>query len=81
MRTADLHTKIINSYLRLLKNLSPASKLDLIAKLTQSVKSDMKSQKSSFKKAFGAWDQEDNADELVNTIRDSRLFNREREEL
>lgn len=81
MRTADLHTKIINSYLGLLKNLSPASKLDLISKLTQSVKSDIKSQKSSFKKAFGAWDQDDNADELLDAIRESRLFNRKIEEL
>ena len=52
MRTADLHAKIVDSYLRLLKTLSPASKLDLISKLTQSVKSDIKSPKNSFKKAF-----------------------------
>jgi len=81
MRTADLYTKIINSYLGLLKNLSPSSKLDLISKLTQSVKSDITSQKNNLKKAFGAWDQEESADELVNTIRDSRLFNRKTEEL
>jgi hypothetical protein len=81
MRTADLHTKIINSYLGLLKNLSPSSKLDLISKLTQSVKSDIKSQRNNLKMAFGAWDQEENADELVDAIRNSRLFNRKIEEL
>lgn len=35
MKAVDLNTKLINSYLELLKNLSPANKLDLIAKLTQ----------------------------------------------
>jgi hypothetical protein len=81
MRTADLYTKIINGYLGLLKNLSPASKLDLISKLTQSVKSDIRSQNNNLKKAFGAWDQEESADELVDTIRSSRLFNRKIENL
>lgn len=81
MRTADLYTKIINGYLGLLKNLSPSSKLDLISKLTQSVKSDIRSQKNNLEKAFGAWDQEESADELINTIRNSRLFNRKIEGL
>ena len=41
----------------------------------------MKLRQNTFKRAFGAWDQEDDADELVSTIRGSRLFNRETEEL
>ncbi|MGD1895004.1 MAG: hypothetical protein ACFB15_30955 [Cyclobacteriaceae bacterium] len=81
MGTSDLNTKIINGYLGLLKNLSPSSKLDLISKLTQSVKSDIRTQKKNLVKAFGAWDQEESADELVNTVRDSRLFSRQIEEL
>ena len=81
METADINTTIIEGYLKLLDNLSPGSKLDLISKLTASVKSDITYKKSSFKKAFGAFQSEKSADEIINEIRSSRTFTRQIEDI
>lgn len=81
MNTADINTTIIEGYLQLLNSLSPSSKLDLISKLTASVKSDITNKKSSFKKAFGAFHSEKSADEIINEIRSSRTFTRQIEDI
>ncbi|ADY54089.1 hypothetical protein Pedsa_3559 [Pseudopedobacter saltans DSM 12145] len=41
---------MIDGYLELLENLSPSNKLDLISRLTNSVKSDLKKKKTLSKK-------------------------------
>ena len=56
MRIADINTTIVDGYVGLLDNLSTYNKLDLISKLTASVKADLTNKKSSFKKAFVAFD-------------------------
>ena len=56
MRTADINETIIDGYLELLDNLSPSNKLDLISKLTNSVKTDLSNKKSSLKEASGAFE-------------------------
>ena len=56
MKTIDINTTLIEGYLQLLDNLSPNNKLDLISKLTLSVKTDITAKKKSFFKAFGAWE-------------------------
>jgi len=66
MNTTDINNTLIEGYLRLLDNLSPSNKLDLISKLTTSVKSDIIDKKSSFKKAFGAFQSKKSADEIIN---------------
>ena len=81
MKSIDLNSKLINSYLELLKNLDPGNKLDLISKLAQSIKSDFKSKKNTFEKSFGAWDSKDDAHTLAKSIRASRTFKRDIEEL
>lgn len=81
MKSVDINTAIIEGYLRLLDNLSPSSKLDLISKLTASVKSDITNKKNSFKKAFGAFQSEKSADEIINEIRSSRTFTRQIEDI
>lgn len=48
MKTADINNTIIDGYVRLLDNLSPNNKLDLISKLTLSVKSDIAEKEKSF---------------------------------
>jgi hypothetical protein len=53
MSTPDINTTIIEGYLQMLDNLSPSNKLDLISKLSASVKSDIENKKLSFKSAFG----------------------------
>ena len=77
MKATDINTTLIEGYLRMLDNLSPDNKLDLISKLTQSVKTDISSKKKSFYKAFGAWGSKQSADEIISEIRNSRSFNRQ----
>lgn len=81
MKTVDINTTIIDGYVQMLDNLSPSNKLDLISKLTASVKSDITNKKSSFKEAFGAFQSEKSADEIINEIRSSRTFTRQIEDI
>ena len=81
MKTTDINNTIIDGYIRLLDNLSPSNKLDLISKLTLSVKSDISEKKKSFYEAFGAWNSKQTAEEIIKEIRDSRSFNRQIEVL
>ncbi len=67
---------LIEGYADLLENLSTGDKLDLISKLTASVKTDLTNKKSLFKEAFGAFDSEQSAEEIIEEIRSSRVFNR-----
>ena len=76
MKTIDVNTTLIDGYLQLLDNLSPSNKLDLISKLTISVKTDMTKKKRSFYKAFGAWKSNQTSDQIIGDIRDSRTFTR-----
>ncbi len=80
MKAIDVNTTLIEGYLRLLDNLSPNNKLDLISKLTLSVKTDTSARKKHFFKAFGTWESKKSADEIINEIRNSRTFNRQTEE-
>ncbi len=77
MKTIDINTTIVDGYVELLNNLSTNNKLDLISKLTTSVNVDMTDKKSSFKKAFGAFDSQKTAEEIIKEIRSSRIFIRE----
>jgi len=81
MKATELETTIVDGYLGLLDNLSTNSKLDLIAKLTTSVKSDLANKKSSFKKAFGAFDSKKSAEEIIEEIRNSRVSTRQIESI
>ncbi|MEO5570221.1 MAG: hypothetical protein ABIT08_03250 [Bacteroidia bacterium] len=81
MKAIDINTTLIDGYLRLLDNLSPSNKLDLISKLTLSVKTDITDRKKSFYKAYGAWESKQSADQIISDIRNSRTFNRQIEEL
>ena len=76
MERADINTTLIEGYLQLLDNLSPISKLDLISRLTASIKSDLTDKQSSFQKAFGAFESDKEADEIISDICNSRTFTR-----
>ena len=69
MEAIDINTTMIEGYLRLLDNLSPSNKLDLISKLALSVKNDITKRQNSFYKAFGAWESKETAEEIINEIR------------
>ena len=77
MKTTTANTTIIDGYVQLLENLSPSNKLDLIAKLTASIKIDLTNRKTSFKKAFGAFESTKSAEEIIDDIRNSRVLNRQ----
>jgi len=76
MKAIDINTTLVEGYLRMLENLSLDNKLDLISKLSLSVKADMGDKKKSFFKAFGAWDSEQTAEEIISEIISSRTFDR-----
>ncbi len=80
MKAVDINITLIDGYLLLLDNLSPGSKLDLISRLTLSVKTDITDRKKHFFKAFGAWESKQSADEIIKDIRNSRTFNRQIEQ-
>jgi len=81
MKTTDVQTNLINGYFKLLRNLSPASKLDLIEKLTKSLRLDLTSKRKSLKQTFGAFQSDQSANELIREIRESRNFTRNIEEI
>lgn len=81
MNASNNSTTLIDGYLQMLDNLSPDNKLDLISKLTESVKADITNKKSSFKKAFGAFESDKTAEEIIDEIRNSRNFTREIEDI
>jgi hypothetical protein len=77
MKTSEINTIIVEGYIGLLDNLSAVDKLDLISKLTISVKTDLANKKSSFRKAFGAFDSKKTAEQIIDEIRDSRVSARQ----
>ena len=81
MKTTAINKIIIDGYIGLLDNLSPSNKLDLIAQLTASVKTDLADKKPLFKKSFGALESSKSAEEIIAEIRDNRTFNRQIEPL
>lgn len=68
MNTTDTNTKLIDSYISLLKNMSAQNKLELISKLTSTVKKDLVKDKDDFYKAFGGWDENESAEDLIESI-------------
>jgi hypothetical protein len=70
----DINTSLIEGYLQMLDNLSPNNKLDLISKLSLTIKGNDKVNNKTFYEAFGAWDSNQSAEDIINDIRKSRNF-------
>ncbi|MBK7884273.1 MAG: hypothetical protein IPJ81_11110 [Chitinophagaceae bacterium] len=66
-------------YFGFLKNLNSDSKLDLISKLSQSLKESQTISENSLQSLFGAYKSDETADEIISEIRASRVFNRNTE--
>lgn len=81
MKATEANHILIEGYLRLLENLSPGNKLDLISKLSLSVKTDVSKRRKRFYQAYGAWGSSASADEIIQEIKSARTFNRKTEEL
>ena len=82
MKTADVNTTLIDSYYTLLKSLSPNNKLELIARLSKSMKTTKKREEEvSLESLYGSWESEQTADELIAELKAARNFTGKREEL
>lgn len=79
MNTININQVLVETYLSLLTNLSPDNKLELISKLSQSMKLEKK-QEFSLKELFGKFISEKTAEEQIEEIHSSRFFNRKNEE-
>jgi hypothetical protein len=77
MRIAEINTTLIDGYIGLLNNLSVSDKLDIISKLTTSIKSNLNNKSSTFKQAFGAFESEKSAEAIIDEIRNSRVSTRQ----
>jgi len=76
MNSADINSSLIDSYFSLLKNLSPNSKLELIARLSKSMKTTKKTKDNSWKSLFGALVLDQSADEFIEGLKKDRKFSR-----
>ncbi|KAA8482715.1 hypothetical protein BDE36_2775 [Arcticibacter tournemirensis] len=82
MKTANLNTTLIDSYYKLLKSLSPNNKLELIARLSKSMKTSKKRENEiSLESLYGSWESDQTADEFIAELKAARNFTRKREEL
>jgi len=76
-----INTNILDNYMAFLEKLSPGTRLDLISKLTQSLKSEIDPKANLFDQAFGAWAGNESAEEITKGIRESRNVKRQIEDL
>lgn len=81
MNTTVQHISLADYYFRFLKNLNADSKLDLISKLSESLKNKDTASETSLQSLFGAYKSEETADEIIDKLRASRVFNRNIEPL
>ncbi|MDP3929787.1 MAG: hypothetical protein Q8R57_12250 [Bacteroidota bacterium] len=81
MKTPDINIKLVDGYFKLLENLAPKYKLELISKLSKSIKVDFNNSNSKFYNSFGAWNSDETAEELISELQSSRKFERLIEEL
>ncbi len=81
MNASSQNINIADYYFGFLKNLNQNSKLDLISKLSQSLKKDEDFVDTSLQSLFGAYESEETADEIIKEIRNSRVSNRNIETL
>lgn len=79
MQTIDINKRIVESYLELLNNLSPNSKLDLISGLSASLKTSKKAKANSLKSLAGDFINEKSAEEVISELKQARNFNRNTE--
>ena len=81
MNPSFKHINLADYYFGFLKNLNQNSKLDLISKLSQSLKNDEQVSDTSLQSLFGAYKSEETAEEIIAELRASRVFNRNIETL
>ena len=81
MNTAKLNKSIVDNYLMLLDSLSVDNKLEIISKLSESLKTKRKQKKKSITSLFGSLENDMSADEMIQEIKEARIFSRTEIEL
>lgn len=76
MIASHQNNSLADYYFAFLKNLNSNSKLDLISKLSQSLKENETEEEVSLNALFGAYKSEESAEEIIEELRASRNFNR-----
>ena len=74
MRAAN--KRLLDNYESMFENLSPVNKLELIERISKSLKADFTHKKDKFYKAFGAFGSSKPEEEIIEEIRKSRSKNR-----
>ena len=74
MKTTDININLVDSYYTLLKNLSPNNKLELIARLSNSMKTTKVKKDTSWEALFGSWELDQSADEFIDELKKDRNF-------
>ena len=72
MTTIDKN--ILESYSNLFEGLSSFNKLELIERLSRSLKSETKSKEKNFFKSFGSFGSEKSPEEITKEIKANRMF-------
>lgn len=65
---------IVETYSGLFEGLNATSKIELIERLSKSLKNENSTKDSKFYKSFGAFDSDKSADEIIADIKLSRNF-------
>lgn len=65
---------IVETYSNLLENLSSIGKIELMERLTKSLKREKKLKEQDFFNSFGAFSDEKSAQQIVSEIKESRKF-------
>ncbi|MFN5621541.1 MAG: hypothetical protein ACK478_09590 [Flavobacteriales bacterium] len=81
MNGAEITPFTIDSYFGMLKNLNQETKLELISRLSDSMKKNKKPSKRSVNTLFGALKTKQTAEALITEIKNSRNFKRKRTSL
>lgn len=80
MKAGELQFNLIDSYLRLLNNLSAENKLELISRLSDSLKGFKKENPRSVDKLFGAFESSLSAEQIIAELKSNRTFRRNTEQ-
>lgn len=78
MSAININQTLIDTYLALLRNLNQNDKLELISKLSQSMQ-DSKKDDTGISPFFGSFISDKTAEELIEEVKQSRIFNRTNE--
>jgi hypothetical protein len=76
MKTADININLVDSYYTLLRSLSPNNKLELIARLSESMKTTKSKKDTSWEELFGSWELDQSTDEFIEDLKKDRKFSR-----